>query len=151
MQKLLIKLDHPDCKPAIGSADSAGLDLRVFLGNNPRRDALQIEPGQKVLVGTGVKMAIPQGWVGLVIPRSSVGTKLDISLANTIGVIDADYRGEIKLCLRNNGTEPQVFFNFDRICQIVIVPYFPGSLAEYVDDLDETVRGEGGFGHSGTN
>lgn len=151
MQKLLIKLDHPDCKPAIGSADSAGLDLRVFLGNNPRRDALQIDPGQKVKVGTGVRVAIPQGWVGLVFPRSSVGTKMDISLANTVGVIDADYRGEIILCLRNDGTESQVFYNFDRICQLVIVPFFPGALAEYVDSLEDTERGEGGFGHSGTN
>lgn len=151
MQKLKFKLDHPDCAPHIGSTFSAGMDLRVYVGDNPVMNYVQIPLGEKRMVGTGVRAAIPEGWVGLVFPRSSVGSKLGIRLANTVGVIDSDYRGEIKLVLENKGTEDAIFYNFDRVCQLVVVPYFPGSLSEIVDSLEDTDRGEGGFGSSGVN
>lgn len=146
MQKLKFKLETPECAPHIGTPDSAGLDLKVYVGGNPRINYVQIPVGAKVMVSTGVRAAIPKGWVGLVFPRSSVGSKLGVRLANTVGVIDADYRGEIKLVLENLGKEDVIFYNYDRVCQLVVVPFFPGELSEIVDDLDETERGEGGFG-----
>lgn len=148
MQKFNIKLEDERCKPEIGSEHSAGLDLKVFLGTNPRKDAIVIPAGEIVVLETGVSMAIPEGWVGLIAPRSSMG-KRKLMLANTIGVIDSDYRGKIKILFHNYGTEDQILYNFDRICQIVVTPFFPGHLAEYVDNLDETIRGEGGFGSTG--
>lgn len=148
MIKLQYTLDHEDCEPFVGSEYAAGLDLRIYLGKY--KSGIELLPGETKMVGTGVKVAIPEGWVGFVVPRSSTG-KLRVQLENTIGVIDSDYRGEIKLRLYNFGDEPQAFHNFDRICQLVILPHFPTGLREKVDSLDETVRGGQGFGHSGRN
>lgn len=119
----------------------AGADLRSIT-------SITILPGTKLLVDTGVSMQIPMYYVGLVTPRSSMG-KVEVSLANTVGVIDSDYRGTIKLFLKNNGTEPfSIIAGDTRIGQILIVPVL---LARFnvVNKIDDTSRGVGGFGSTG--
>lgn len=149
MMNIKMKLADPRCAPLVGSRDAAGMDLRVFLSG--RDDAaVVINPGETVMLETGCAVAIPAGWVGLIAPRSSTG-KLRITLENTLGVIDSDYRGYIKARLYNFGKEPQILYNFDRIMQMVVVPHFNPNAVEIVDSLDETVRGDQGFGHSGQN
>lgn len=150
MNKLKYVLLDDRCEPKVGTEFSAGLDLRVFLGSNPRDDMTLIRPKETKVISTGVKVQIPEMWCGIVVPRSSTG-KLRIALENTMGIIDSDYRGEILLRLYNFGTEDQVIYNFDRITQLIIVPHYPLSLRERVESLDETVRGEGGFGHTGNS
>lgn len=96
MNKLEYVLSDDRCEPFVGSEDAAGLDLRIFIGSKPRVEAIELHPGDTIVIGTGVKFKIPKLWVGLVTPRSSTG-KLRIMLENTIGVIDSDYTGEVKL------------------------------------------------------
>lgn len=136
------------CDFKVGSEQSAGLDLRIYLGKNPREDATVINPGETKKYSTGVKVQLPEMWVGIIVPRSSLGKK-ELMIANTVGVIDSDYRGEIMMTLHNYGKEPQILYNFDRVAQLVVMPHYPTALREKVDSLDETERGEGGFGHSG--
>lgn len=115
-----------------GSTQAAGLDLHVY----------SIEDG---MIGTGIYASIPEGWVGLVVPRSSLGLK-GFRLRNTVGVIDSDYRGEIKLAFE--GYTPELD---DRVAQLVLVPHWVGAVERMasIDDLDTTDRGEGGFGSTG--
>lgn len=115
-----------------GSANAAGLDLYVY----------SIEGD---MIGTGIRCAIPEGWVGMVVPRSSLGLK-GFRLRNTVGIIDSDYRGEIKLAFEGYTPEPG-----DRVAQLVLVPHWIGQVERMssIDDLDETDRGEGGFGSTG--
>ena len=107
-----------------------------------------IQPGNSRLYGTGVKTAIPAGHVGLLFARSSVGVKRRLDIANGTGVIDADYRGEIMVSLRNTGTHAARVDRGERIVQMVIVPVILNPWEE-VDELGETVRGDGGFGSTG--
>lgn len=144
-----IKLTHPDCMPKIGSAYAAGMDLRAFFGTNPAADLRAIAPGKSLMIDTGVAVEIPRGWFGLVVPRSSLG-KRHLMIANTAGVIDSDYRGTIKMNLFNYGSEIQTLENFERLCQLVVVPHYSTHNFEIVDELGETDRGEGGFGSSGS-
>ena len=118
-----------------GSAEAAGLDLHVE----------SITPSAK-MIGTGLFTSIPRGWVGLVVPRSSLGLK-GFYLRNTIGVIDSDYRGEIMLAYAGSYT-PQVG---ERVAQLVLVPHWVGAVERMasLDDLDATARGDGGFGSTG--
>lgn len=118
---------------------SAGFDLRTT------EDAL-IKPCQVVTVGTGIRVAIPDDHVGLVFVRSSVG-KRGVTLANSVGVIDSDYRGEVKLALVNGSSSWQKVNAGDRVAQLVVVPFV--SDIERVDSLDGTERGVGGFGSTG--
>ena len=119
---------------------SAGFDLRVG------EDAI-LAPGEHELVSTGTRVAIPDGHVGFVFVRSSLGAKYGIALRNGTGVIDSDYRGEIALSLVNNGTDAICLDRGERVAQLVVVP-FHGD-AERVGTLDVTERGEGGFGSTG--
>lgn len=144
-----IKLTHPDCMPKIGSEDAAGMDLRAFFGINPAADLRAIAPGKSLMIDTGVAVEIPRGWFGLVVPRSSLG-KRHLMIANTAGVIDSDYRGTIKMNLYNYGSEMQTLENFERLCQLVVLPHYSTHNFEIVDELEETIRGEGGFGSSGS-
>lgn len=144
-----IKLTHPDCMPKIGSEYAAGMDLRAFFGTNPAADLRAIAPGKSLMIDTGVAVEIPRGWFGLVVPRSSLG-KRHLMIANTAGVIDSDYRGTIKMNLYNYGSEIQTLENFERLCQLVVLPHYSTHHFEIVDELEETVRGEGGFGSSGS-
>lgn len=118
---------------------SAGFDL-------PASAEAWVKPGQIVMVGTGVRVAIPKGHVGLVFIRSSVG-KHGVTLSNSVGVIDSDYRGEIKLSLVNNGPTTHHIYAGSFIAQLVVVP-FVGEAVQ-ADTLDATARGEGGFGSTG--
>ncbi len=122
-----------------GSANAAGLDLKVHWLEQP--EAYRSEG----TIGTGIYASIPTGWVGLVVPRSSLGLK-GFRLKNTLGVIDSDYRGEIKLAYE--GYTPEVG---ERVAQLVLVPHYVGAVERMasIDDLDTTERGEGGFGSTG--
>ena len=99
-------------------------------------------------INTDLRVQIPQGFFGAVYPRSSTGVKRQLMLANTVGVIDSDYRGEIMIFMYNYGNDPQVIKNGDRIAQLVIQPYEKCELVQ-VESLDETDRGESGFGSTG--
>lgn len=143
-----IKLSHPDCLPKVGSKYSAGMDLRAFFGTKFTDDMKVIKPGESLMIDTGVAVEIPEGWFGHVVPRSSLG-KRRLIIANTCGVIDSDYRGNIKMNLINMSREDQVINNFERLCQMVVIPHYNPNDLEVVDSLEDTERGEGGFGHSG--
>ena len=137
-----VLLDNPECEPYKGNKWDGGWDLR---SNNP---TVTIEPGQKVKIYTGVSMEIPVRHIGMVVPRSGLGSKFRIGLANTVGVIDSDYRGEIIVNLVNNGEEPFTLEQFDRFCQLLVVPIRIDNL-RIVSKLQETARGNKGFGSSG--
>lgn len=129
--------------PTYGSEYAAGADMYACLDA-----ALQIEPGQTVLIHTGIAMEIPAGYVGLVYARSGLASKKGLAPANKVGVIDADYRGEIMVALHNHGTQTQSVEPGERIAQLVIAPYITGVFHQ-VDELSDTVRGDGGFGSTG--
>ncbi|QJB69449.1 dUTP diphosphatase [Parasphingorhabdus halotolerans] len=137
------RLDHASDLPLPGyeTSGSAGMDIRAA-------EALTIAPHQRGLVGTGFAFAIPEGYEVQVRPRSGLALKKGISVLNTPGTIDSDYRGEIKVILANLGEEPFHVGVGDRIAQIVVAPVQRGNLLE-VKDLDETKRGTGGFGSTG--
>ncbi len=136
------KLSENAVAPTYGSACAAGADLYSA------QDELVVGPHQTVFVGTGVAMEIPDGYVGLVFARSGLACKRSLAPANKVGVIDSDYRGEIKVALHNHSDAPQTVEKGERVAQIAIVPYLT---AQYVqaDELSDTVRGEGGFGSTG--
>lgn len=141
MEKLQIKkLDERAKIPTYGTIDSAGADLYAMLDNE-----LVIEPGETKVISTGLSMAIPKGYVGLIYARSSLGTKKGLAPANKVGVIDADYRGEVKVVLFNQSKETQTINSEERIAQIIITPYIKVDFEE-VTELTETERGSGGFG-----
>ncbi len=140
-----VQLLDPRAKlPAYGSADAAGADLYV-LTDGP----VTIAPGETVLLHTGLAVAIPQGYVGLVYARSGLATKRGLAPANKVGVIDADYRGEVQVALHNHGSVPQVVEDGDRVAQLVIVPYLTAQFIP-AEELDDTGRGAGGFGSTGS-
>jgi dUTP diphosphatase len=143
MNKKLKIVCKNDLLPAYQTKGAAGLDLYCKTDNR-----IVIEPKKTVKVDTGVKVQIPEGYFGAIYPRSSTGVKKKIMLSNTIGVIDSDYRGEIMIYLYNYGEESQTIENGDRIAQLVIQPYEQFEI-EAVDSLDNTDRGEGGFGSTG--
>jgi dUTP diphosphatase len=129
--------------PRYMSASAAGMDLCAALDT-----PLLLEPGARFLVPTGLAMAIPVGFEGQVRPRSGLALRHGISMVNTPGTIDADYRGEIGVILINLGQEPVTINPEDRIAQLVIAPVVQAEL-QLVELLDETERGDGGFGHTG--
>ena len=134
--------DSDECAPYKKHRYDAGWDLR---SNN---ETFTIKPGGKVEVNTGVRMAIPRNFVGIITPRSGLGAKHRITLANDVGVIDADYRGEIKVYLINEGYADVEIKQYDRICQIMAIPVILQSMRR-VGYLTDTPRGDGGFGHTG--
>ena len=139
-----IKLLNDRAKvPTKGSIDAAGYDLYCA-----EADEKNINPGNSVLLSTGIATEIPKGYVGLIFPRSGLGVKQNLRLANGTGVIDSDYRGEWKVCLYNDSQTIRTIQPGDRIAQVVFLPYASFDF-ETVDTLDETERGDGGFGHSG--
>lgn len=138
------KLDERAIIPTYGTEFSAGADIYALLD-----EPVTINPGETKLIHTGLAMAIPEGLVGLNFARSGMATKRGLAPANKVGVIDSDYRGELMVALYNQGSIPQTVEHGDRIAQIIFVPYY---MADFVicDELDETVRGAGGFGSTGT-
>lgn len=138
------KLDNRAVEPKYGSAAAAGADLYAIM------DApLTLAPGETALVHTGLAVEIPAGFVGLVCARSGLATKRGLAPANKVGVIDADYRGEVMVALHNHGAEPQTIDHGERIAQLVLVPYLTAAY-EQADDLSDTARGAGGFGSTGS-
>lgn len=138
------KLDDRAVQPHYGSVDAAGADLYAVL------DApLTLEAGETVLVRTGLAVEIPTGFVGLVCARSGLATKRGLAPANKVGVIDADYRGEIMVALHNHGAIPQTIEHGERVAQLLLMPYLTAAYEE-TDSLSATNRGIGGFGSTGT-
>ncbi len=130
--------------PSYATPLSAGMDLRAAIDK-----PVKIEPGERVLIPTGLMMEIPAGFEGQVRPRSGLALKKGLTLVNSPGTIDADYRGEVKVILINLGKESVEINRGDRIAQLVIVPVVQVNL-EVSHELSETERGDGGFGSTGT-
>jgi dUTP pyrophosphatase len=139
------KLDEKAVTPTYGTEYSAGADLYAFAD-----DQVTIGGGATVLIHTGIAMEIPEGYVGLVFARSGLATKKNLAPANKVGVIDADYRGEIMVALHNHGECEQTVEGGERIAQIAIVPFLKAEFSE-CDELSDTLRGAGGFGSTGKN
>ena len=137
------KLNPAAQLPLRGSEQAAGYDLRACLEQD-----ITIAPGATVLVGTGLAFALPQGYFGGVFARSGLSVKQGLRPANCVGVIDSDYRGECMVALHNDSDTPRTVTNGDRIAQLVILPYLAVDFSE-VTELDDTQRGEGGFGSTG--
>lgn len=138
------KLNDAAKLPYRATAGSAGADLFACIGED-----ITIAAGERKLIPTGIAIELPDsGFGAFVFPRSSVSSKFGVSLANCVGVIDSDYRGEIKVPLINHSDVPYTVRNGDRIAQMVIMPVI---LPEYTEssDLSDTERGEGGFGSTG--
>lgn len=128
--------------PRYAHEGDAGLDLRIT-------KTVTLEPMQKCIVGCGLSIEIPSGCVGLVFPRSGLASKHGITLANSVGVVDSGYRGEVCAPLINLNYEPVTIEEGTRVCQLVVMPYVPCELVP-VEELCGTERGEDGFGSTGT-
>ena len=137
------KLSDKAVLPSYGSEFAAGADLYSA------EDEIIIKSGETRLVHTGLAMQIPEGYVGLIYARSGIATKRGLAPANKVGVIDSDYRGEIMVSIFNHSGETQTIAAGERVAQIVITPYLTVNYIE-ADELDDTLRGEGGFGSTAT-
>jgi len=145
MTKILIKrLSKEVSLPKYKTSGSSGMDLAANINAN-----ININPGKTAIIPTGLALSIPKGFEVQIRPRSGLATKQKISVLNTPGTIDADYRGEIKVILINLGQESFKVEKGLRIAQMVVCPIVQAQLKE-VDDLSETERGKGGFGSTGT-
>ncbi len=129
--------------PRYATTHSAGMDLMADVAA-----PLILLPGERALVPTGIAIALPEGYEAQIRPRSGLALKYGVTLVNTPGTIDPDYRGEIGIILINHGAESFTIHPGDRIAQMVFARFERGELAE-VAELEETARGEGGFGHTG--
>ncbi|MDC0425336.1 dUTP diphosphatase [Pelagibacteraceae bacterium] len=144
MHEILIKKLHSDVNiPKYETEGSSGLDLEAYIEKD-----LRLLSGERKLVPTGISVAMPNNFEIQIRPRSGLAYKNGISVVNTPGTIDSDYRGEIKVLLINLGTEAVSIKKFQRIAQMVICPIIKANLKE-VKELPETIRGAGGFGSTG--
>ena len=146
MTKIQVKIVNksPNALPAYSTEQSAGMDLRAWL-----TAPVTLQPLERKLIPTGISIALPQGYECQLRPRSGMALKRGLTLLNTPGTIDADYRGEIGVIVVNLSNEPQTIENGERLCQIVVARHETVDW-EAVDTLDSTQRGAGGFGHTGT-
>ena len=143
MPKIAVKkLDERAVLPTYGSEFSAGADLYAVADGD-----ITFQPNDTKFVRTGLAMEIPEGYVGLVFARSGLATKQGLAPANKVGVIDSDYRGEIKVAIHNHSNQERVIEKGERIAQLVIVPYLACEFEE--GELSSSERGEGGFGSTG--
>lgn len=138
------KLDERAILPTYGSEYSAGCDLYACLDED-----LSIEPGETYLVPTKLALEIPVGYAGLIYARSGLASKKGLAPANKVGVVDADYRGEVMVALLNHSLKTQKISKNERIAQMVITPFLK-VVFEETDELSETIRGKGGFGSTGS-
>ena len=143
MQLKIKKLNDRAVLPRYATEGSAGMDLVALLD-----EPLRLSPMERALIPTGLGVAIPKGYVGLLFPRSSVGVKMGVGKPNSVGVIDSDYRGEILVSAINYTDGDVEISDGMRVSQMVIVPVMQAEVVE-VGELDETERGEGGFGSTG--
>lgn len=138
------KLREGAHEPSYGSEFAAGCDLYACI----EAGEVTIEAGKTVMIPTGWAMELPVGFAGLIYARSGLATKSGLAPANKVGVVDCDYRGEVCVSLHNHSSEVRVVKHGDRVAQMVITPYLTAQF--YVsDELDDTVRGAGGFGSTG--
>ena len=144
MVKVLVKKLHPKVQlPSYKTQGSSGMDLMAFI-----ESPIKISPNNSALIPTGISVAISNDVEIQIRPRSGLAVKSNISVLNTPGTIDSDYRGEIKVILFNYGSKEFVVKNKDRIAQMILMPVLKVNFEE-VDDLPETLRGSGGFGSTG--
>ena len=144
MAKVLIKKLNPDVElPAYKTNGASGMDLKAFI-----EEPIKIEPNSSHLVPTGLSMAFSEEYEVQIRPRSGLAAKNNITVLNTPGTIDSDYRGEIKIILFNHGAEDFLINNRDRIAQMILTPVVKMELEE-TNNLPDTLRGEGGFGSTG--
>jgi len=144
MIKVLVKkLNSKVQLPKYKTGGSSGMDLMALI-----EKPIKIEPKESALIPTGITIAIPEDTEVQIRPRSGLAAKSNISVLNTPGTIDSDYRGEIKIILFNHGKEDFTVNNNDRIAQMVLMPILKAEFEE-VNDLPETIRGSGGFGSTG--
>lgn len=130
--------------PAYQTAQSAGMDLNAWIENG----SIEIMPGERVLIPTGIQIALPEGYEAQIRPRSGLALKKGVTVLNSPGTIDADYRGDVGVILINHGHEPVRIDDGDRIAQMVVAPFVQAQWST-VDTLPETERGLAGFGHTG--
>ncbi|WP_370047670.1 MULTISPECIES: dUTP diphosphatase [Salipiger] len=133
--------------PAYATSDAAGADLRA---NLPDRGEMVLAPGARALVPTGLRLAIPEGWEVQIRPRSGLALKHGITLPNSPGTIDSDYRGPLGVIVMNAGDAPFTIAHGDRIAQMVAAPVMQAGF-DLVETLPETARGAGGFGSTGVS
>ncbi len=144
MVKVLVKKLNPKVQlPIYKTEGSSGMDVMAFL-----ESSVKITPNSSALIPTGISIAIPKDVEIQIRPRSGLAAKSNISVLNTPGTIDSDYRGELKVILFNHGSKEFIVNNKDRIAQIILMPILKIDFEE-VDNLPETVRGSGGFGSTG--
>ncbi len=144
MNSIRVKKLHPNAiLPTYGSAEAAGADLYACL-----ETSVTVAPGETVWIPTGLALEVPKGCAGLIYARSSLGVKRGLAPANKVGVIDSDYRGEIRVVLLNHGKEAQTVAHGERVAQFLITPVLTPDYEE-VAELTDTQRGTGGFGSTG--
>ena len=144
MVKVLIKKLDPSVKlPEYKTTGASGMDLVAFI-----REPLQVKPMMSCIVPTGLAVAFPENYEIQIRPRSGLAAKNNISILNTPGTIDSDYRGEIKVIIHNHGNRNFIINNGDRIAQMILCPVVKMKLEEAID-LPETIRGQSGFGSTG--
>ena len=137
------KLDERAVLPTYGSEFAAGADLYAVTDGD-----VEILPNETKLIKTGLALEIPHGYAGLIYARSGLASKRGLAPANKVGVVDADYRGEVMVALHNHSNLPQKISAGERIAQLVVAPFLKAEFTA-VDELSDTVRGEGGFGSTG--
>lgn len=138
------KLSEKAIIPSYGSEFAAGADLYACIDSE-----VTVNPHQTVVIPTGVALELPVGYAGLIYARSGLATKRGLAPANKVGVVDCDYRGEVKVALHNHSEIPQTVAVGERVAQLVITPYITAEFIA-VDELSTTVRGAGGFGSTGS-
>ena len=144
MPKIAVKkLDENAVLPTYGSEFAAGADLYALC-----EEEIVFQPGETKLIRTGLALEIPEGYAGLIYARSGLASKRGLAPANKVGVVDADYRGEVMVALHNHSSVEQKIAPKERIAQLVIAPFLHAEYEEK-DELSSTVRGEGGFGSTG--
>ena len=143
MKVKIKKIDERAIIPTYGTEFSAGADLYALLDGTT-----EINPHETLLIHTGISVEIPEGYCGLIFARSSMGAKRGLAPANKVGVIDADYRGEVMVALHNHSEKIAVIQPGERIAQLAILPFLKAEF-ELSDDLSDTNRGAGGFGSTG--
>ena len=144
MVKVLIKKLNPNVKlPTYKTSGASGMDLKAFI-----EESINLKPGKSCLIPTGLSVAFSEKYEIQIRPRSGLAAKNNISILNTPGTIDSDYRGEIKIILFNHGSENFIINNKDRVAQMVFTPIIKMELEE-TNELPESIRGDGGFGSTG--
>ena len=138
------KLDVNAKVPTYGSSYSAGADLYALTNG----ETITFLPGETKIIHTGIAMEIPEGYAGLIYARSGIANKRGLAPSNKVGVVDADYRGEIMVSLHNHSNETQEISDGERVAQMVIAPFLAVEYNE-VEELTDTERGTGGFGSTG--